>query len=250
VYFTLLSHLAALAAGGVLVRDASQLNRLRRLGFRRLELSKPIICAGHETAATRTPPGRPLRLLFVGIFAPRKGLNVLFEALALARKRCENPQDIQLTLIGGGRTGGVEQWSTDEVAAMATAAGLDPGSVEFTGYLSDPEELQRRYRAAGALVHPSFQEGFPRVIDEAMLNGLPVIAAAIPQISQVLRTGEDALLATPRSAESLADCIFRLLDDSTLYDRLARGAAARQRVLRGESAAQQHLRLLLGSATD
>jgi len=161
----------------------------------------------------RSETGDPrLHLVFVGRLAPVKGLRVLIEAL-LARPR----DDVRLSVVGDG---------TERPALEAMAAPLGE-AVQFTGYQSQ-EEVARILTTADAFVLPSFAEGVPVVLMEALAAGLPVIATRITGVPELVEDGVAGLLVTPGNATALIDAIDRL---AALPDRgAAMGAAGRETV--------------------
>lgn len=115
-------------------------------------------------------PGQ-VTLLYVGSLQPRKGLNVLFEALKECLGRGGN---YRLVLVGSPPTLGDRKWLEDLLKRPELR-----GRVLLGGQVSR-EELPPFYSSADFLVFPSFYEGSPRVIKEAMACACPVIASDIP----------------------------------------------------------------------
>jgi glycosyltransferase involved in cell wall biosynthesis len=134
------------------------------------------------------------RLLFVGRLAAVKGVPVLFEALTIARK---TRPDLQLVLIGDG---------PERAALQAEAASLGE-AVQFVGYKSQTEVAQVLTQT-DLLVLPSFAEGVPVVLMEAMAAGLPVIATRIAGIPELVTDGVSGCLVAPGDAVALAQAIL------------------------------------------
>jgi glycosyltransferase involved in cell wall biosynthesis len=143
-------------------------------------------------AATATDPR--LHLVFVGRLAPVKGLRVLIEAL-LARSRT-GKDNLRLTIVGDG----------PERAALEAMAAPLGAEVRFTGYLSQ-DEVAEILANADAFVLPSFAEGVPVVLMEALAAGLPVIATRITGVPELVENGVSGLLCTPGDPEALAAAI-------------------------------------------
>jgi glycosyltransferase involved in cell wall biosynthesis len=158
------------------------------------------------------PTGR-LRLLFVGRLTAIKGLRVLMAALD--RARAVNPA-IDLTLIGDGE---------DRAWVEAQAARL--GGVVCLGFRSQGE-VAAALAEHDAFVLPSFAEGVPVVLMEAMASGRPVIATRVGGVSELVADGQSGLLVAPGDAEALANAILRLAADADLRSQM--GAAGRDAV--------------------
>ncbi len=143
------------------------------------------------------PPGK--NLLFVGRLAGVKGVPVLFDALQSVLKK--HP-DTRLTLIGDGP-------ERAELEAKAAGMGLTL-ALTFAGYQSQ-DEVATALNAADVFVLPSFAEGVPVVLMEAMAAKLPVIATAVGGVGELVTHGESGLLVPPGDSRSLADALCKLL---------------------------------------
>jgi glycosyltransferase involved in cell wall biosynthesis len=115
-------------------------------------------------------------LLAVGHLSPRKGLEIVFEALARAAPRL--PPRMRLALVGQGG---------EEAALRVLAARLaiEPRLL-FCGPIPDAQ-LGLLYRSAQALLFPSRFEGFGFPVFEALDHGCPVIAARLPPLEALTR---------------------------------------------------------------
>ena len=181
-----------------------------------------IIHCGVDPALYDRPAGPPLparrpdeiRLVFVGRLAPVKGLRVLLEALAQLTE--ELPQ-LHLVLVGDG---------PDRANLEAAAAPLGD-SVTFTGYLSQAEVAQAM-QGADICVLPSFAEGVPVVLMEAMASRKPVVATQVAGVGELVEDGENGFIVPPGDMEMLADRIRTLAGDAKLRARM--GAKGRARV--------------------
>ena len=100
--------------------------------------------------------------------------------------------------------------------------------VVMEGYLNQ-DKLRELYAECDALALPSFAEGIPVVLMEAMAMEIPCVATWITGIPEIIRHEIDGLLAPPGDAEALARAIARLMDDPALRRRL--GQQARLRIL-------------------
>ena len=152
-------------------------------------------------------------LFFIGRHEPRKGLDVLLEAMA------ELPAEVRLWVASDGP-------QTEELRARFG----DDHRVEWLGRISD-EEAASRLRAADVFCAPSLHgESFGIVLLEAMAAQTAIVASDLPGYRNVATHDVDALLVPPGDASALAATIRRLLAEPDLCDRL---------VTAGESRAQE-----------
>ena len=133
------------------------------------------------------------RLVFAGRVTASKGIFVLLEALATVDR--VNP----ISLITFGPVD-----DSREYAAAKRRLGLE-SRVEDTGV--DPGWLQRT-NSGDVFVLPSFYEGMPLALLEAMANGLPVIATPVGGVPEVVIHGRTGLLVPVRDVRTLADAIL------------------------------------------
>jgi colanic acid/amylovoran biosynthesis glycosyltransferase len=100
--------------------------------------------------------------------------------------------------------------------------------VDFTGAV-DQDHILDYYKAADIFVLPSFAEGLPVVLMEAMAMEIPCITTAITGIPELIRNGQEGLLVAASDSEGLTHAIKRLVEDQVLRQQL--GKAGRLRVL-------------------
>ena len=167
--------------------------------------------------AAPAPPQPAATLCCVARLSGQKGLPLLIEAAQRLRDRNVG---FQLTLIGDGEMRG-------NITAMIDRAELG-GQVTITGYLS-AAGVRERIEASRAMVLPSFAEGLPVVIMEALALGVPVLTTAIAGIPELVdeRCG---WLVPAGSVEALADAMEKVLAEDPAELR-AMGQIGRARVL-------------------
>lgn len=160
-------------------------------------------------------------LLFLGEVARHKG--VLELARSFSRTAPLFPQ-LQLVYGGTGR-------AIDEVRELT--AQLELGDrVEFTGWL-EAQRKRAQFAAATIFVLPSYVEGMPMALLEAMSWGLPTIATAVGGVPEIITHEVNGLLVAPGDVAALAAAIARLMSDPQLRQRL--GSAARETIATGFS---------------
>lgn len=160
------------------------------------------------------PPGRPVRVLFVGRFEHRKGIDVLLDALPTVLAATP---DLEFTLAGLDPGNG---WRDRFLRAHPALA----SQVSFPGRLS-AEELRAAYRACDLFVAPSRYESFGLIYVEAMAWAKPVVGCLAGGIPSVVSHDSTGLLVPPGDSAALAAAILRLARDPALRARF--GAAAR-----------------------
>lgn len=152
--------------------------------------------------------GEEVKLLFVGSLIGRKGIRDLL--LTLAHPSLEM---VHLTVVGDGM-------DKPELLEMSRRSDMEE-RIEWRGFLP-PAEVARLMRISDALCLPSYMEGRPNVVNEAMASGLPVIAARVGGIPDMVIEGETAFLFTPGNVTELLGCLVTLVSDPQLRIRMGR----------------------------
>lgn len=158
-------------------------------------------------------PGEVLRLLCVATLTPRKGQDILVQALAgVAGDHwlCD--------CYGGAR----DSEFTQRVQQLIDQNGLQ-NSVRLHGEC-DGATLEAAYRGAHALVLPSWYEGYGMVVTEALAHGLPVITTTGGALRDTLPAGA-GLSVEPGDVDALQDALSRFCHDDALRHQLRQGAA-------------------------
>ncbi|MDA5558608.1 glycosyltransferase family 4 protein [Shimia sp. MMG029] len=141
------------------------------------------------------------QLLFVGRLAPVKGLPILLRSL---EQLVQTHPDVHLNVIGDGP-------GRKALQSQVSSAGL-LHHVSFVGYKSQTEVAEALARA-DMLVLPSFAEGVPVVLMEAMAAQRPVVATHIAGIPELVSDGVSGLLVSPGDVSALATAIDEVLSD-------------------------------------
>lgn len=149
------------------------------------------------------------RLLFLGNLTERKGVSDFLRVLGDERMKSI---DWRATLAGGG--------DIDFYKELAVELGIEERLV-FPGWINQ-SAAAKLMACSDVLVLPSYDEGLPLVILEALGRGLPVICTPVGEIPEFLQDGFDAVFVTPGNTSQLADAILRLQSSSDLRDMLAK----------------------------
>lgn len=165
-------------------------------------------------ASPRLTP--PYMLVAVGRFVPKKGYDILLEALALLRK---GGWEITLTLAGSGP-------EERRLKTLCQELGLQD-AVRFPGFVPHdavPELLQQAdcFVMSSRVSRSGDRDGIPNVILEAMAHGLPVVGTDVSGIGEVVQDGVTGVLTPPEDAAGLAEGVAKLLQDKERALRLAR----------------------------
>ena len=162
------------------------------------------------------PHGGP-HLVAIGRLAEQKGFPLLIEAIALAARTLP---DLHLTLVGDGPL-------RAELQARTATLGLQK-HITFAGW-QDEAGVRAALAAATCLILPSFAEGLPMVVMEAMAAGRPIIATAIAGVPELV-TPDVGWMVPAGDAQALATAIATLAAAPPASLTLM-GDAARARVL-------------------
>jgi glycosyltransferase involved in cell wall biosynthesis len=149
---------------------------------------------------------------FTGRFVEQKGLETLLDAVALV-------DDATLVLVGDGP-------EREALESRARELGIE-NRVVMTGWTSD---ARRHLSTFDVFALPSRFEGFPLVLLEAMLAGLPTVATDVGSVAESVVDGETGVIVAPDDSRALASALQRLLDDEELRTKM--GDRGRERARR------------------
>jgi glycosyltransferase involved in cell wall biosynthesis len=155
--------------------------------------------------------GCPVRLLFLGWVDREKGVFELIEAC----RRLVNSRRFTLDIAGEGNA---------SAAARALVGRDELGAVvRFRGWLQGPE-LLRALSEADVLVLPSWAEGLPNAMIEAMAARLAIVVTGVGAIPELITDRRSGMLVEPRNTDSLARALDEVIIDGELRESLAREA--------------------------
>jgi glycosyltransferase involved in cell wall biosynthesis len=171
-----------------------------------------------------------VHLLCVASLIPRKGHEVLIEALAIIK---DLPW--HLTCVGSVDR---DMATTTRVRTLLRQHGLI-GRVTFTGDLQ-PAELDREYDRADVFVLTTFHEGYGMAVAEALARGLPVISTPTGGITEMV-TADAGVLVQPGDVDGLARALAGVINNGDMRLNLAAGARRVRAHLPTWDAAARHM---------
>jgi glycosyltransferase involved in cell wall biosynthesis len=157
----------------------------------------------------------PVEILCVGRLTPAKGQHLLIDAV---ERLAQRGRRVRLRLVGGG---------PDESFLREHATQINsPENVIFAGAVNQ-DRIRSLYAAADIFCLPSFAEGVPVVLMEAMAMGIPCVSTNIAGIPELIRNGIDGLLVSPADLDALVEALETLMEDAAMRQRCATSGRAR-----------------------
>jgi D-inositol-3-phosphate glycosyltransferase len=144
-------------------------------------------------------------VLFVGRFAPLKGIDRLMEAIA----HLQHYQRLRLVIIGGDGNSAPE---SEKLTRLSQELGIQ-GLVTFAGRI-EQENLPPYYSAADVLVVPSYYESFGLVALESLASGTPVVATNVGAMESILTEGKSGHVVSNGSSRLLANGVEQFISRS------------------------------------
>lgn len=165
--------------------------------------------SGVDTAYyTYVPISDRMNCLFTGRLLIDKGIGELIEAARIVKAR---RPEVTFTVAGPTET------NPSAFALDALQAAVKEGVIEYVGTASDVRPL---IAACRIFVLPSYREGTPRSILEAMAMGRPVVTTDVPGCRETVEPGRNGILVPPRNAAALAAAILELMGDTERVTRM------------------------------
>ncbi len=194
-------------ARDILNRNASALiyvsEALRRAGVSRglHARHEGVVHNAVDTQVFKPDPDRQIdatyTILAVGRLNSVKGHHVLLDAYAEFTRQLDRPS--QLILVGGGELEATLREQAHELGIAST--------VRFAGAVA-PEQMPAYYQAADSLCLPSFSEGLPCVVVEAMACGIPVVASRVGGVPEVV-DAQSGILVPPGDPQELCKAMLQ-----------------------------------------
>ncbi|MEL0008701.1 MAG: glycosyltransferase [Flammeovirgaceae bacterium] len=150
-----------------------------------------------------------IKILYVGWLEKEKGVNELISAInGLIKKN----KSIELILVGDGSI-------RKKIEKYVTTNKID-SNIKFTGWLNS-EKINYHLRECDIFVLPSWQEGMPNALIEAVSSGIPSIASSVGVIPNFFTHLENILLIEPKNITNLQMSIEKLIDDHDLRKKIS-----------------------------
>ncbi len=209
VYLPTVARFTLNAADRVLCYTDTDRQRIRELGVDSATavISNGVNCSRFRPMAVNANSSQ---LLYVGRLTEGKGVDVLIKAFSQIASVIP---EATLLLVGGGT-------KETELKALAAEEGVAQ-QVSFTGVVPN-EQLPKLYNESAVFVLPSFNEGFPRTVIEAMACGTPIVVTDLEQLRSVV---PDVGRTVPTDdPTTLANAVVELLSDDGLRQQLGETA--------------------------
>jgi glycosyltransferase involved in cell wall biosynthesis len=153
-------------------------------------------------------PPKGIVFIFIGRVLKAKGIFELLEAFCLLTKKLP---DAYLIFVGEGK-------DKKNLVKKAVRIGIS-NRVIFIGRRPQ-EELPHWLSMSDILMLPSYSEGLPNVVAEAMACQRPVIATKVGGIPEIIADGKSGILVEPKDSVTLADAMQRVARDKDLRFRM------------------------------
>jgi glycosyltransferase involved in cell wall biosynthesis len=154
-------------------------------------------------------------IMYIGRLSPEKGIDILIKAFSIVKEEIKNTT---LIIVGDGPEKGKLMEQCKRLNLLDKVKLVKPVPNNKVPYLLASSDI---------IVLPSYSEGNPKILVEAMMMGKPIVATNIPGINDVVENKKEALLVKPGDPVALAHAIKTLLNDKTLASTLAFNARKR-----------------------
>ncbi len=151
-------------------------------------------------------------VLYLGSTKPYKNLDGTLEAFSKLKEQYINPDNHIYLVIGG-----LKHFSSFDLERKARELGIEDDFFNI-GYISE-DDLPSVYSLAEVFLFPSIWEGFGLPALEAMACGTPVVTSNTSSLPEVV--GEAGIMVDPKNTTSIAEALYRILNDKTLRDELS-----------------------------
>jgi glycosyltransferase involved in cell wall biosynthesis len=134
----------------------------------------------------------PLKILYLGRVVADKGLSELVRAISLLK---DKNNKIELNIVGDGSF-------IPDIKSMVHEFKIED-CVQLIGNIVDSNEIAEYYLKSDVYILPTYHEGFPRTLYEAMIFGTPIITTFVGGIPGLMKDGYNCKRIEPKSVESI-----------------------------------------------
>lgn len=214
MYFYQYLHLKSVKRANVLVNSPELMQILYPINQYIKLIKTTTLDSGSFYSREDTCKGNTIKLLYTGRINFAKGLKELINAVAILNEKLNIRTELHIV--------GWEDRGQNIVALLKNQASeLNISDrLFFYGKKKIGDELNSYYRMADLYVIPSYHEGFPRTIWEALSQSTPVIATNVGGIPYYLNNKENALLIEPKSVEAIVEAVELLIYNKELRQQL------------------------------
>lgn len=151
------------------------------------------------------------KILFLGVLIKRKGVSDLLEAIKILKEKgkCEK---LKFIIAGGGKEEETLKNKTEQLKINSL--------VEFVGWING-DKKKELLETSQMLVLPSYNEGLPIAILEAISYGMPVVSTNVGDISAAVINDKNGYLIEPGDVEKLASSLEKVFESKTKYMKMS-----------------------------
>jgi glycosyltransferase involved in cell wall biosynthesis len=190
----------------VFVPNRATATALAERGFEPIHTAMGVDVASFREAA---PGSLPPRASFIARMAHTKGVTDAIEAWAVVRRAVPGAK---LRMVGAGP-------QREPAVALAERLGVSD-SIEWCGFVAEPQKIRQILSESRVLLAPSYEEGWGISVGEALASAVPVVAYRLPVLDELF--GSAYLGARPGDVPGLAELAVQVLTDDSVAETLSR----------------------------
>lgn len=187
-------------------------DQIKRIN-KRCTIIKPMVLFDFTKKFNSLTLARKKEILFIGRIERKKGVWEIVNAAKMMRRVIPG---YLFRLVGAGT-------DFEEISKFVNDNGLD--NVIMHGPVFDKDELARCYLETKIFLFPSYEEGFPRVLYEAMYFNVPILTTLVGNIPAIMKHEYNCLEIKKRSVRSIIRQLKTLIDDNELSKKLTENGA-------------------------
>jgi len=172
-------------------------------------LENAVPLANYQSIGVKFSKSSEPTILFAGLLTENKGI---FDLIAIVPELVNRVPSIKILLAGTG--------DVKKIRLLLRNSDIE-GPVQLLGWVQ-PEKLIELYHQAHLFVLPSYYEGLPMVILEAMACGLPIVSTKVGGVPELIEEGVNGVLINPGDRKALLDALSCLLADPVRRDEMAK----------------------------